>query len=445
MYKSFFALTLACVLVSTPISASELRIWSSQTGNDRLAVISYLCDLFSALNPDITVQFTPVHENNLIEKLRNTPEEQRPTLIHTVGDFMATLGHAGYLDDESATALVDRFGRSQFYEGALNMLSSSHGTDKVWGVPLHGWAQGIWYRQDLFDTANLSAPKTWADIEAAAAALHDPENGKYGILLGTAADSYAEQIFTHLALSNGVRLFDDKGALTFNTPNTVETLKFIVRLSRYTPPEAMSWRARDYYLQGRLGMMFYSTFIMDDLALPSVAANSLGHENFISLHGAPFDPNLVKNTRFQGTIHQSHAAVYGRIAGLSLITGTAANEKDMAQRFIHFLFQPDNYVTWLHMAPGGMLPVRRGIADSDAFLADPQGVFKRYGRKRLSETNNELERVTSWTTQTGEQTRLAARIFENKIIPRMILRAVHNKVPAEQAVAEAAAEMQALR
>jgi len=270
-----------------------------------------------------------------------------------------------------AALVVDRMGRGEFATGALSVMMTPGQDGMVWGVPFHGWIQGIWYRQDWFEEKDLAPPTTWRAIEAAARALHDPDAGRYGILLGTGADTYAEQVFQHLALSNSVQMFDDDGGIAFDSINTTETLDFIRRLSKYTPPDATGWRGRDYFLQGRLGMMFYSTFIMDDLALPSVAANSLGTENFAQLSGAAFDPELVHNTRFQANIQERRIAAYGSIAGLGIAAGLSWQDRRDVEQLVAFLTRPDTYVAWLHMAPGGMFPVRRTGLNSCLLYTSP--------------------------------------------------------------------------
>ena len=436
---------LAALCVCSGIArAAELRLWSTETAPERLATISYLTDLFDTLNADLSVTFTSVPDEQLLERLEAAETEEMPALIHTVGESLAVLGAVDRLDDAEATRLVGTLGRASFYDGALGMLASSNGPGMVWGVPYHGWVQGLWYRRDMFEKAGLGAPEDWVSIEAAAKALHDPDKGRYGILLGTGQHTYAEQVFQHLAMSNGVRMFDDAGELAFDSHETRETLAFMVRLSRYAPPMATDWRGRDFYLQGRLGMMFYSTFIMDDLALPSIAANSLGVENFPILTGAEFDPDLVHNSSFQGRIAHSRNAVFGRMAGFGLSPGLSEDEKGMVHRFISFLFEEDNYVTWLHMAPGGMLPVRRGQAAQEKFLRDPQRVFVRYGRERMAQINAEIERVSSLRTVSADRIQATTRIFQARIIPRMIYRAVHDQVSVDSAVTEAAAEMRLL-
>jgi multiple sugar transport system substrate-binding protein len=52
--------------------------------------------------------------------------------------------------------------------------STSDGT--LYGLPINGNIQLLYYRKDLFDAAGLSAPVTWADVDAAAKKLESPPN-----------------------------------------------------------------------------------------------------------------------------------------------------------------------------------------------------------------------------------------------------------------------------
>ncbi|WP_413700470.1 hypothetical protein ACLKMH_00815 [Psychromonas sp. KJ10-10] len=91
-------------------------------------------------------------------------------------------------------------------------------------------------------------------MKKAAKYFYKPEDNQYGILLGTKADSYAEQCYTQFALSNSAGQFDKDGNLIFNSAGQVEVLDFYKNLAQYNPPGPQTWRARDYYLQGKLAM-----------------------------------------------------------------------------------------------------------------------------------------------------------------------------------------------
>jgi len=81
------------------------------------------------------------------------------------------------------------------------------------------------------------------------------------------------------------------------------------------PGVTLARRARDDYLQGRAGMLFYSTFLMDDLVVPGVAADSLTGENFEDLDGADFNPRLMRETEPVGTLTVGGGAAPRRAVG----------------------------------------------------------------------------------------------------------------------------------
>ena len=106
-----------------------------------------------------------------------------------------------------------------------------------------------------------------------------------------------------------------------------------------------------------------------------------------------------------------------------------------------FLYRTDVYVTWLHMAPGGMLPVLRDVADLDIFYSDLQGVFRRYGRAKINDVVQGLERVRSFSLEHGRLNPAASVIMAKGIIPHMIHKTIFEDVPPARAVAWAEAEM----
>ncbi|WP_461208352.1 ABC transporter substrate-binding protein [Desulfocurvus sp. DL9XJH121] len=431
----------ALALVPAGAGAVCIQFWTTENEPDRIPVISYLADAFMALNDDVRVQVVFFDENELpFAMARAVQRDRMPGLVYTGSEHLVAFARRGWLDGKLAGAVADGIGRERFSAGALRCLTEP-GTGNLYGLPYHGWVQGIWYRADWFKEAGLEPPDSMERIMAAAEKLHDPAADRYGLLIGTGQDVYAEQVFTHLALAQGVREFDGQGRLVFNTPRTVRLLADYVRLARFTPPGANSWRARDYYLQGKLAMMFYSSFIMDDLALSSVAANSLTGDNFPDLKGARFDPNLLTNTEMVSVLGDRRPSSYGVVVGLGFGRGLDYDQREAAMGLARFLFRTDAYVTWLHMAPGGMLPVLHDVADMDVFYRDLQGVFRRYGHAKVQEVVRGLEQVRSFSMDNGHLNTDAAEIMARGIIPAMIHKALHEGVPPAEAVAWAEGEM----
>jgi len=446
MFRYVIAAVAAILLLGNPAPARsvELVFWTTEFYEERLVVIDFLCKAFGVMQDDVTVKVVSVDENELFGRMRQAVAAgDAPHLVGAGSDFLVALSGTGYLDMEAASRIVRRIGVDRFYSGALSMLAEPGG-GRWYGVPFHGWVQGIWYRADWFEEAGLAPPETWVDILAAARRFTDPAKGRYGIVFGTGYDYFTTQVFTQMAASNGAAMFGEDGRVVFDNPAMVETLKFYAELARYSPPGSQTWRARDYFLQGKLAMLFYSTFIMDDLALERVAADSLTGGNFADLDGADFDPNLVRNVRMVPFIRRDSRAGYGLISGFGVRGGLEPQERKAVDAFLDFLYEPARYVTWLHMAPGGMLPVLRDVAESDLFLADPSGIFRRYGRHKIRKIIDGLNAIRTFGIVNGKRQPAASLVYARDIIPRMIDRTLFKGVSASESVRATAEEIRAM-
>ncbi len=426
-----------------PAGPVEIEFWTTQTQSDRLATIQVLVDTYQVLNPDVTINVIPVDENDMSTQVAAAAAAGTlPALGEFGAETAVALGAEGVIDTAANEALIDSIGVDRFYQGALNLVSDGAGS--YYAVPFHGWIQGIWYRADWFAEAGLSEPRSWDDIMAAAEYFYQPENNQYGILVGTMAEAFTEQVFTQIARSNGASLFDADGNLVFNSPEMREAIEYYAELAQYNPPGPQTWRARDYYLQNRMAMFFYSTYIMDDLAIETVAAGSLTGENFDDLVGAAFDPELVDNTRLSPVISNVQDAGYGVIVSMSLFNQEDAAKTAAAQEFMRYLFTPNAYVTYLHMAPGGMNPVLPEVTDNPRFLADPSGVYTNYGGEKLAEITSGLANIESFGIVDGRRIEAASVIFERQIIPQMLFAITQEGADIDEAMAFAESEMETI-
>jgi multiple sugar transport system substrate-binding protein len=128
----------------------------------------------------------------------------------------------------------------------------------------------------------------------------------------------------------------------------------------------------------------------------------------------------VDNTQFVATITKSKPGAYGAIVGLGLVSQKSKEKNEAAQKLVEFLYEPTSYITFLHMAPGGMNPMLRDIASKPEYLNDPKGVFKRYGRHKIEEIISGLDNIGSFTIVDGKTFPAAGKIYAKQIIPRMV-------------------------
>lgn len=420
--------------------AVKIEFWTTQTQSDRLSTIQLLADTFHAANPDIEVVIVPVDENDMPKQVASASAAGRmPALAEFSSDNALAFGAEGILNVDAATAIVNSVGKSEYYAGTLKLLESSAG--KYFATPYHGWIQGIWYRSDWFKEAGLAPPTTWEAIEKAAKHFYQPDKNQYGILVGTKAEAYTEQCFTQFALSNKASIFDKNGSLTFNTPQMKEAVEFYAKISKYNPPGPQTWRARDYYIQGKMAGFFYSTYIMDDLALAENMAGSLTGDNFDDLTGSDFDPELANKTGFAPKIGKLQPAGFGVVVSLGFFNQDDPANTEAAQKFVEFLYTDDGYITYLHMAPGGMYPVLKKIADSEKFLNDPKGIYKRYGKAKMAEIVSGLENLMRFDVVEGNLIQAYGKVAAQQIIPQMMYKITQEGVSVDKAMSWAEGEM----
>lgn len=441
---TIFAVAVSLLIASPCAAKTSLTFWTTEIQEDHLEAVRFLVRAYMVMQDDVEIDLVSVNENDLAERMGEAKGTcNAPHLVGADSQLLVALAERGCLDKAEATRTVRRVGVNRFYPGSLNLLSAPGG--KSWyGVPFHGWVQGLWYRADWFEEAGLAPPDTWKAILAAAKHFTDPSEGRYGIVVGTAKGNYAAQVFTHLARSNGAAMFRPNGDVVFDSPATVRTLEFYAELAKYGPPGPQYWRARDYFLQGRLAMLFYSTFIMDDLALAGVAADSLTGENFEELEGNSFDPELVNKVRMVPSIRRTRAANYGVINGFGIRGRLTEEERRCVDSFLEFLYEPAHYVSWLHMAPGGMMPVLRDIASSDRFLADPLGIFRRYGRDKVRDIIEGLSAIENFGLVGGRLQPASSLVYADSVISRMIQRTVFDGMSAADSVKQAAQEIETI-
>ncbi|MGM0878203.1 MAG: ABC transporter substrate-binding protein [Bacillota bacterium] len=332
-----------------------VQFWHSQVEEERVKVIKDIVAKFEEANPGLKVEQVPVPEEDFSTKISaSLAANQMPALVEVGVDQALFLGSEKVLETKMHEEIINDIGKDDFFAGALSTMKNAEG-EGYYGVPVAGWVQGIWYREDLFKEKGLEAPTTWENILKAAETFHDPDNKKYGIVIGTTKDDFAEQTFSQFALSNNAQIFGEHGKVNFNSPEMIEALDYYKKLAEFTPPGAESWReAREMYLAENAPMVMYSSYIMSDLV----------------------SKDMADVTGF-ATPEKQTKATFGQITSLAIPNTVTDEQKDAAKKFISFLMEKENYIDFLHMSPGGANPTLTSIAEAPEYLDNE--ILKAYG------------------------------------------------------------------
>ena len=428
-------LTILCLIrMSLPMAAaqSQITFWTTEVEKDRLDIQREIARAFTH-KTGIGLRVVPVQENHLAEKVTAAyAARSLPDVIFHPIDFTIGWAEAGVLDHQSATQLVYHLGEETFGAGPLNLARVPDGYA---ALPVDGWGQLLLYRKDLFEKKGLPMPDRWDHILKAAQALHNPP-----LIWGFEAATdpgqiYTQQVFEHLALSNGVRLTGRSGGVKLDTPEMIQTLEFYKSLTRFTPPGNISWlNTRMDYLSGRAAMIIWSPFILDELSglrrdQPVIPDISKGKPGF-----------LAGNTGFVTIIHgPKGSAQYGQINCLGI---TRDGDKAAAKQWIEFLLTA-GYLRWLGMAAEGKLPMRKGTRDEpnrfiDGWMELEFGVTTRakisrfYGMDVAKAIVAGVEGFDRWGFARGKGA-LISKIYGVKVIPEILKRFIEGELSARQA------------
>jgi multiple sugar transport system substrate-binding protein len=280
-------------------------------------------------------------------------------------------------------------GEDDFRAGPLQMVTNP-ATGAYAAVPFDGWIQAIWYRGDSFDDAGLSAPVTWDDINAACDTLPGTGNLLYALTLGTdPGQNYPHQVFEQVAMSNDAWPFDEAGNVTMNTPEMIEALDFYAGLQRCALPGPQYWRgAREAYELDQSGMLFYSTYIMDDLVDGSGADGSAVYQSEGTVEIAVED--LPGVTGFASMMEGPNgSASYGQLVTLAIPLGADPVTQEVAA----FFLTDQNYLDVLSLAPFGKVPVLESAVEGWSGLSP---YFENYSEETLGQIAGGFDTMQRW-------------------------------------------------
>ena len=199
--------------------------------------------------------------------------------------------------------------------------------------------------------------------------------------------NYGQQVFEQVAISNNAWPFDDQGNVTMNTPEMIAALKFYTGLQRCALPGPQYWRgAREAYELDQSGMLFYSTYIMDDLV------DGSGTDSGGNIQIAV--PDLAKKTGFAPKMETTNgAATYGQLVTLAILKGADPEAQQVVEYFLK-----QGYSDILALAPFGKVPVLKSAVDNWKTLSP---YFANYSSDTLDQVANGYDTMQRWLFKPG--------------------------------------------
>jgi multiple sugar transport system substrate-binding protein len=423
-----------------------LTVWTVEDLGERVQAQQAIIDAFTE-STGTEVELVPIAEDQLTTVL--TASAASGDLPDVIGALslggVSRLLTDDLLDTEAAAAVVDSLGEDTFSPAALELTRSG---EEQLAVPSDSWAQLLFYRSDLFESAGLAPPDSYEAIEAAAAALDQGDVA--GIVAATApADSFTAQTFEHLALANGCQLVEGE-EVALDSPHCAESFGFYADLIREHSvagnQDADTTRAA--YFAGRAGMLIWSSFLLDELA-------GLRNDALPTCPECAEDPAfLASNTGIVGAItgpSGTEPATFGEVVSWAILQDAATDD---ARAFVEYMMG-EGYEQWLGIAPEGKVPTRTGTAEEPgSFVTAWQqleaGVDTRaplseyYDPQILDTVATSVDSFTRWGFLDG-QGELAGAVGGQFVVPAQLAELIGSGGDPAEAARAAAEEVRTIQ
>jgi multiple sugar transport system substrate-binding protein len=160
--KTLAVSAVALGLISTSLSAAELRV-TVWTGNKaQLDMLNGFGAAFTKTHPDVTVKFETIPAGDYTQKLTfQMAGGNPPDIAWMMEDAAPAFENAGVLMDIGpALKAAEGYDLADFSKAAMGLWSNG---DKVYGIPFSTSPSMILYNKTLFDQAKLEDPATLAD------------------------------------------------------------------------------------------------------------------------------------------------------------------------------------------------------------------------------------------------------------------------------------------
>jgi len=221
-------------------SAMAGDVTIATVNNGHMIEMQKLSSHFEKANPDIKLKWVTLEEGVLRQRVTTDIATRGGQFdVMTIGMYEAPIwGKRGWLKEL-------KFGKDYDLEDVLPAMRNGLSYDgKLFAAPFYGESSMIMYRKDLLDAAGMTMGDnpTWGHIRDAAAAMHNPDKGVYGICLrGKPGWGDNMAFLSTMANSFGARWFDENWKPQLDSPAWNHAVSFYVDLlNSYGPPGSSS-------------------------------------------------------------------------------------------------------------------------------------------------------------------------------------------------------------
>lgn len=258
--KAAFVIAACMALATGARAATEIVI--ATVNNGHMLAMQKLTPNFEKAHPDIKVKWVTFEEGELRSRVTTDIATKGGKFdVMTIGLYETPIwGKKGWLKELAFDDAYD-------VEDLLPAMRTGLTVDEtLYAAPFYGESSMLIYRKDLTDRAGITFPErpTWEQVRAAAAKIHDPKAGVYGICQ-RGKPGWGENMTVISTMVNGFggQWFDMKWKPQLESKPWKDAVNFYVDLVRkYGPPDTPANSFNEIlalYKAGKCGMWIDAT------------------------------------------------------------------------------------------------------------------------------------------------------------------------------------------
>nr|WP_274637127.1 extracellular solute-binding protein [Microbacterium bovistercoris] len=231
-------------------SSQSLTLMVASYSDNTKAEWEQIIKDFEAKNTGLTVTLDVESWNDINNVIKTRIQAGKQPDILNIDAF------AGFASDDLLYPAKDIVSPATLADFQPSFVQNASMNGTQYGLPFIASARALFYNKDLFAKAGISAPpKTWAEMEAAAAKLKKSGVTPYGMPLG----SEEAQAETAIWFYGGGGGYGDASTLTIDSPENVaaatEMQKFITKgWTQANPGSTDRTPLLNVFMQGKIGM-----------------------------------------------------------------------------------------------------------------------------------------------------------------------------------------------
>ena len=364
---------LAALLISSAGWAERkvVRFLHNETDPPSIAFFNKAIKDFEAQNPDIKIEMEAVSTDGRLQKvLASVRTKTMPEIFKILPEERFEFARKGYL--VPLNDVVDKIGRDEYVPGSLVPVEGN-----IYDLPYTLGNYGVlWTRDDLLKAKNITTPKSWDELKAAAEKL--TSDGNFGFMFPAGKNRMTGIFLSQMIWSAGGTYFDKDLNVTFDNPGTVKALTFLKDMAKFSPKGIGSYSYGDMinvYMTGKIGLDEYAPRLIATAALNT--------------------PELFKNTSAAATpIGPSGVGVKFVNSNSFALSSEAVGAKniDAARKFLEYIVSGDRLKDFSLTVHPHLIPPLKNVQEEVIKAGAAASMGGREDISRMSfDTSNSLD------------------------------------------------------